>query len=172
MIDQPIAMSPVHRLKPHTRNPFRRARRIGLYALVVLGTGGVIEPALAEPLACDDGLKAAFHPDAETTVVAVRRVKQGEELLAPDAPKPVTAAADLCLVKLLVGPGVTAEKDNSARSFSAGIGIKVWLPTQANWNERIRNYAAAAGSAADTALPTRSAARCGGPSPGGPPSAT
>jgi pimeloyl-ACP methyl ester carboxylesterase len=50
------------------------------------------------------------------------------------------AAADLCLVKLLVGPGVTAEKDSTARSYSQGIGIEVWLPTQDNWNERIRNY--------------------------------
>ena len=40
----------------------------------------------------------------------------------------------------MVGPGVSAEKDSSARSYSAGIGIEIWLPTQANWNERIRNY--------------------------------
>jgi feruloyl esterase len=52
----------------------------------------------------------------------------------------MVAAADLCLVKLLVGPGVTAEKDSTARSYSQGIGIELWLPTQANWNERIRNY--------------------------------
>ncbi|WP_456837511.1 tannase/feruloyl esterase family alpha/beta hydrolase [Bradyrhizobium sp. USDA 4486] len=91
-------------------------------------------------MACDDGIKAAFHPDELTTVIAVRQVKKGEELLAPDAPKPITAAADLCLVKLLVGPGVTAEKDKTARSYSEGIGIEVWLPTQANWNDRIRNY--------------------------------
>jgi feruloyl esterase len=52
----------------------------------------------------------------------------------------VTAAADLCLVKLLVGPGFTAEKDKTARSYSEGIGIEVWLPTHANWNERIRDY--------------------------------
>ena len=94
----------------------------------------------AEPLACDDGIKTAFRPDAETSVVAVRLVKKGEELLAPDAQAPVTAAADLCLVKLLVGPGATAEKDKAARSYSDGIGIEVWLPTLANWNERIRNY--------------------------------
>ena len=72
--------------------------------------------------------------------IAVRLVKKGEELKAPDAPQPVTAAADLCLVKLLVGPGATAEKDKNARSYSEGIGIEVWLPTQPNWNERIRNY--------------------------------
>ena len=67
-------------------------------------------------------------------------MKKGEELKAPDAQQPMTAAADLCLVKLLVGPGATAEKDTNARSYSEGIGIEVWLPTHANWNERIRNY--------------------------------
>ena len=111
-----------------------------LFAVLLLAVCGPVTPARAEPIACDDGIKTAFHPDADTSVVAVRLVKKGEELLAPDAAKPVTAAADLCLVKLLVGPGVTAEKDSAARSFSAGIGIEVWLPTQANWNERIRNY--------------------------------
>jgi feruloyl esterase len=111
-----------------------------LWALLFLAFCGHLTSALAAPLGCDDGIKAAFHPDADTKVVAVRQVKKGEELLAPDAAKPVTAAADLCLVKLLVGPGVTAETDKTARSYSEGIGIEVWLPTQANWNERIRNY--------------------------------
>jgi hypothetical protein len=46
----------------------------------------------------------------------------------------------LCLVKLLVRPGVTTEKDKNARSYSEWIGIEVWLPSPANWNERIRNY--------------------------------
>ena len=101
---------------------------------------GHMTPARAQQLACDDGIKAAFRPDSHTSVVAVRLVKQGESLLAPDAQQPVTAAADLCLVKLLVGPGATAEKDKTARSYSEGIGIEVWLPTPANWNERIRNY--------------------------------
>ena len=99
-----------------------------------------LTPALAEPLPCDDGIKTAFRPDADTSVIAVRLVKKGEELKAPDASQPITAAADLCLVKLLVGPGATAEKDKTARSYSEGIGIEVWLPTHANWNERIRNY--------------------------------
>ena len=112
-----------------------------LFAALILAAGGHMTPARAEPLACDDGIKPAFHPDADTTVVAVRLVKKGEELAAQDVPKPaIVAAADLCLVKLLIGPGVTAEKDSTARSYSQGIGIEVWLPTQANWNERIRNY--------------------------------
>jgi hypothetical protein len=76
---------------------------------LLLGAGAGIGPALAEQLSCDDGIKTAFHPDADTTVVAVRLVKKGEELASQDVPKPpVIAAADLCLVKLLVGPGVTA----------------------------------------------------------------
>jgi hypothetical protein len=99
-----------------------------------------VSPAVAVPLACDDGIKAAFQPDKSTRVVAVRQVHKGESLQAPDAAQPVTAAADLCLVKLLVGPGFTAEKDRNARSWSEGIGIEVWLPTPSNWNERVRNY--------------------------------
>ena len=111
-----------------------------VWAVLLLAACGQITPALAQQLPCDDGIKTAFKPDAETTVVAVRQVKKGEELKAPDAPQPVTAAADLCLVKLLVGPGATAEKDKNARSYSEGIGIEVWLPSLSNWNERIRNY--------------------------------
>jgi hypothetical protein len=140
MIDRYRARSSADRDELRGYYPLRHVRRIGLGALLLLGASVGIAPALAEPLACDDGIKTAFRPDADTSVVAVRLVKKGEELLAPDAAKPITAAADLCLVKFLVGPGVTAEKDSTARSYSAGIGIEVWLPTQANWNERIRNY--------------------------------
>jgi hypothetical protein len=112
----------------------------GIRAALLLATCCYLTPALADSLPCDDSIKTAFRPDADTKVVAVRLVKKGEELKAPDAQQPVTAAADLCLVKLLVGPGATAEKDKNARSYSEGIGIEVWLPTHANWNERIRNY--------------------------------
>ena len=110
------------------------------WAILLLAACSQITPASAQQLACDDGIKTAFKPDADTTVVAVRQVKKGEELKAPDSPQPITAAADICLVKLLVGPGATAEKDKTARSYSEGIGIEVWLPAPANWNERIRNY--------------------------------
>ncbi len=120
---------------------FREISATCWLAALLLAVCGQPAPALAEPLTCDDGIKTAFHPGADTSVVAVRLVKKGEELSAADSPKAsIVAAAELCLVKLLVGPGVTAEKDSSARSYSQGIGIEVWLPTQANWNERIRNY--------------------------------
>jgi pimeloyl-ACP methyl ester carboxylesterase len=115
-------------------------RGTSISAALLLAACCHLTPALADPLPCDDGIKTAFHPDADTSVIAVRLVKKGEELKAIDASQPVTAASDLCLVKLLVGPGATAEKDKTARSWSEGIGIEVWLPTHANWNERIRNY--------------------------------
>lgn len=122
----------------HCRARHRRAITAGVALLVAICAAAA--SASAQQLGCDDGLKTAFHPDSDTTVVAVRQIKKGEELLAPDAPRPITAAADMCLVKLLVGPGFTAEKDKTARSYSEGIGIEVWLPTPANWNVRIRNY--------------------------------
>ena len=115
-------------------------RGTNISAALLLAACCHLTPALADTLPCDDGIKTAFRPDADTSVIAVRLVKKGEELKAPDAQQPVTAAADLCLVKLLVGPGATAEKDKNARSYSEGIGIEVWLPTHADWNERIRNY--------------------------------
>ena len=115
-------------------------RGANISAALLIAACCQLTPALAEPLSCDDGIKTAFRPDADTSVIAVRLVKKGEELKAPDASQPITAVADLCLVKLLVGPGATAEKDKTARSWSEGIGIEVWLPTHANWNERIRNY--------------------------------
>jgi feruloyl esterase len=98
-------------------------------------------PAANREPACDDSLKATFKPDANTTVVAVRRVAKGEQVIAVDSTTPVTIARDLCLVKLLVGPGSTAtERDRNARSWSEGIGMEIWLPEPSGWNERIRNY--------------------------------
>ena len=133
----------------------RQARRFAQAAVLLLAASFGVAPALADPLACDDGIKTAFHPDDDTSVVAVRLVKKGEELQSPDAAKPVTAAADLCLVKLLVGPGVTAEKDPTARSYSAGIGIEVWLPSPAAWNERIRNLGGGGWAGGDQASATK-----------------
>ena len=90
------------------------------------------------PQSCDDGLKTAFKPDALTTVMAVQSLKKGDKVYVADSGSPVTLAADICLVKLQVGPGNPGPAD--ARSTSTGIGIEVWLPTQAQWNQRIRNY--------------------------------
>ncbi|MEN9538633.1 MAG: hypothetical protein RLZZ126_868, partial [Pseudomonadota bacterium] len=110
----------------------------GSAVLLTLTLAACTTPQPAPPLACDDGLKAAFRPDALTSVVAVKAYTKGDKVFVSDSNAPVTLSADLCMVKLLVGPGNPGPAD--ARSTSAGIGIEVWLPSHANWNERIRNY--------------------------------
>ncbi|MFC5496664.1 tannase/feruloyl esterase family alpha/beta hydrolase [Caenimonas terrae] len=119
---------------------FRLAAALAAGATALLTACSSFTPVATAPLGCDDNIKSAFKPDANTTVVAVRQVRKGEALVAVDSASPITAATDMCLVKLLVGPGATTEKDRTARSWSEGIGIEVWLPAPASWNERIRNY--------------------------------
>jgi feruloyl esterase len=88
-------------------------------------------------LVCDDTMKTAFVPDANTKVLLVKSYKKGDPLLlsgAATASTP-TASNDVCVVKLLVGPG---NPDSAgAPSTSAGIGIEIWLPSAALWNNRI-----------------------------------
>ena len=113
-------------------------------------------PAPTTALQCDDSMKTAFKPDANTSVLLVHAFKQGDSLAlsgTATSPTPPVATSDLCLVKLLVGPGSPGSA--GAPSTSPGIGIEVWLPSSANWNERIRNLGGggwAGGSQASTAL--------------------
>ncbi len=113
---------------------------LGITVLLAACAGDPVTPASASgpPLACDDRLKTAFKPDPLTSVVAVQTFNKGDKVFVSDSATPVTLAADLCLVKLQVGPGNPGPAD--ARSTSAGIGIEVWLPSHAAWNQRIRNY--------------------------------
>lgn len=96
------------------------------------------EQAAQSTLVCDDTLKAAFKPDATTTVLAVKPFKKGEALLLSGTATASTPLAtnDVCLVKLNVGPGNPGPA--GAPSTSPGIGMEIWLPTTANWNNRIR----------------------------------
>lgn len=100
----------------------------------------VAAKAVALPRAlpnCDDTLKDAFRPDAQTTVLLVKPFKKGDSLVVAEAPSMLTgkAASDLCLVKLLIGPGNPGPAD--APSTSRGIGIEIWLPTREAWDGRI-----------------------------------
>lgn len=104
------------------------------------------EPPASAPaplaLKCDDSMKSAFKPNADTTVTLVKAFKKGDALaLSGDAasPAPLLAANDVCLVKLNVGPGNPGPAD--APSTQPGIGLEVWLPMAANWNGRIRAHA-------------------------------
>jgi feruloyl esterase len=114
-----------------------------------LAFGGMTEPvAYAAPASperspltgspnCDDGLKVLFKPDDETRVVQVAYIKKGSPLTleASTQPDMVVATANICMVKLVVGPGNPGPAD--APSTSDGIGIEVWLPDSGNWNERL-----------------------------------
>jgi hypothetical protein len=107
----------------------------------------------ADALSCNDGLKSALN-DGDTTILTVKQFKQGEPLLLSGTPTAATpvANADLCLVKLLVGPGKPGPAD--APSTSIGIGIEVWLPSHTKWNERIRVYGNGGWAGADEAKQT------------------
>ena len=90
-------------------------------------------------LTCDDSMKKAFKPDANTTVTLVKAFKKGDRLAlsgTPASPPPLVASTDVCLVKLNVGPGNPGPAD--APSTSAGIGMEIWLPAPATWNGRSR----------------------------------
>lgn len=83
-------------------------------------------------LSCDDTMKERFRPDSLTTVLLVKAFKKGDPLAlsgTPATPPPRIAANDVCVVKLLVGPGNPGPA--GAPSTSPGIGIEVWLPTPA-----------------------------------------
>ncbi len=117
---------------------------IRLAALALLASGTTALPAHAAPraLACDNSITANFKPDAGTRVLLVKAYRKGdrfpeppeENRFDPSAP-PTVATADLCLVKLLVGPGNPGPV--GAPSTSPGIGIEVWLPAKAVWNGRV-----------------------------------
>jgi Tannase and feruloyl esterase len=129
-----------------------RARVAALFSLAAAsalvtacGGGGGDNPAPAAAptpapapvaLTCDDTMKTAFQPDANTTVLLVKAFKKGDALTLGTATTPV-ATNDVCLVKLNVGPGNPGPA--SAPSTSPGIGIEIWLPSAPNWNQKIHN---------------------------------
>lgn len=93
--------------------------------------------ASAPPQACGPALGRIFDNDPQTSVVLIKQFETGEKLVLPgdNAPNAPSAARPLCLVKLNVGPGNPGPA--GAPSTSSGIGIEIWLPAAANWNERI-----------------------------------
>lgn len=115
-----------------------------LIAVAMAGTQAVsAEPPAGEAsprtrsFPCDDTLKTSFKPDQNTRVVQVNFFRKGEPLVlgaAQGGTAPV-AANNVCMVKVMVGPGNPGPAD--APSTSAGIGIEIWLPDSANWNGRL-----------------------------------
>lgn len=140
----------------HSKTPFcqhDKQRKImkasvWLTAFGILASASAALPAHAASspetpiLSCDGSIAANFKPNAQTKVLLVKAYRKGDPF--PDPPKesrfdpsapPTIATSDLCLVKLLVGPG--SPGPSSAPSSSAGIGIEVWLPAKTAWNGRV-----------------------------------
>jgi hypothetical protein len=107
-----------------------------LVALVALGgCGGDGAGSDPVPRACDESLKTVdIGADATVTLVKVFRAGDALSLVAPASPNAARAETDVCFVKVLVGPGNPGP--SGAPSTSTGIGIEVWLPEPANWNQR------------------------------------
>ena len=98
------------------------------------------QAARSVQLKCDSSIVRNFRPDDQTKVLMVKQYRKGDKLpyfkireIYPQIP--ATVDADVCLVKLLVGPGNPGQSD--APSTSRGIGIEIWLPSKEAWNGRI-----------------------------------
>jgi feruloyl esterase len=82
-------------------------------------------------------MKTDFKPDANTVVQLVKAFRKGDQVLLSGTATATTpvAANDICLVKLMIGPGHPGPA--SAPSTTPGIGVEVWLPSTAAWNKRL-----------------------------------
>lgn len=98
-----------------------------------------VKATAAEPdvQACNETISTRFKPDAQTKVMQVAYFRKGETLTLDKSlhADPLIAPANVCMVKIIVGPGNPGPAD--APSTSAGIGIEIWLPDKANWNGRL-----------------------------------
>lgn len=104
--------------------------------------------------ACDARLAVALRADRDARVLMTQAFKAGEPVALANSPaNPPLAPVDLCLVKLLVGPGSAGTE--GAPSTSKGIGIEVWLPAAPQWNGIIRAYGSGGWAGGTHADPTR-----------------
>lgn len=123
------------------RRPALGAAIVALCVSACGGDGGSEAGDSPKPastlLTCDDSMKTAYAPDANTKVLLVKAYRKGDPIILSEAVTADTPTAknDLCLVKLNVGPGSPGPA--GAPSTSPGIGLEVWLPTAANWNKRV-----------------------------------
>jgi pimeloyl-ACP methyl ester carboxylesterase len=116
-------------------------RFVTLSGAAVLVACASVDPASVAqtPLACDMSGLGQLQIDAQTRVLAVQSFKAGDEVRLANSPAPhVKTKVDVCMVKLVVGPGNPGPAD--APSTSPGIGIEVWLPMRDQWNQTIRAY--------------------------------
>lgn len=87
---------------------------------------------------CDSSILSKSFSDNNYKIISTHYFKKGEELKLKDNTKntAISAVNNVCVVKVLVGPETNIH-DKGEPSYSAGIGIEVWLPDFKNWNKRI-----------------------------------
>lgn len=106
------------------------------------------------PLACDLKGIGQLNIDAQTKIIAVQSFKPGDDIRLANTSSPyVKTTVDVCMVKLVVGPGNPGPV--GAPSTSPGIGIEVWLPSRAQWNQTIRAFGSGGWAGGFYADPTR-----------------
>ena len=108
--------------------------------MVVCGASDALAAGARGGMQCDSRMtQRAFGRDDLVTVLLIREFKKGDALILSGTPTANTPTAqnDICLVKLVVGPGNPGPA--GAPSTSPGIGIEAWLPTPENWNKRVHN---------------------------------
>ena len=99
--------------------------------------GDIAELPSETVLSCDDSFITSLETDSETSVLLVHAFAQGDEITLDGSETNMTAAVDMCLLKILVGPGNPGT--DGLPSTSQGIGLEIWLPDHEHWNNRIRN---------------------------------
>ena len=123
-----------------SRHPGRLLAVGAAAAMALGGSANALAAGARGDAQCDSRMtQRAFGRDDLVTVLLVQEFKKGDPLILSGTPTPNTPTAqnDICLVKLVVGPGNPGP--TGAPSTSRGIGIEVWMPTQQNWNKRVHN---------------------------------
>lgn len=122
---------------------------------VLAGCSSIEKTPIPQPsMACDMQGIGQLKIDAQTKVVAVQSFKAGDEVRLANSPAPhVKTAVDVCMVKLVVGPGNPGP--TGAPSTSPGIGIEVWLPAREQWNQTIRSFGSGGWAGGYYSDPTR-----------------
>ena len=94
-------------------------------------------PATSKGITCQE-IATKFRPDALTQVTRVQAFRKGDDLNLDGKASGRASPDDVCMVKMIVGPGNAGPVD--APSTSAGIAIEVWLPSPGKWNNRIHAW--------------------------------
>ncbi len=110
--------------------------------------------SLNSPLACDSQGLGQLQIDNQTKIVAVQNFKAGQEVRLSNSPGPhKKTSLDVCMVKLVVGPGNPGPAN--VPSTTPGIGIEVWMPARDQWNQVIRSFGSGGWAGGYYADPTR-----------------